>query len=203
MKSINRVTVLFLGGICVCALLQCNTKSEIQRNGFTQADSLTEVYLALQDSLHDTWSMMISDDNQKIKSMKALLHELSIGTPYSPEKIDTYNIRIDQLHRIRYTLKTMCNADVIEEYDFATASLVTELITMAESVSSFTYNTTIQKLVEDIRTSDMRVENYRAEYDSAAKAYNLFLERHESRLPEITDSPNPPAKRPLFTVGEQ
>lgn len=199
MKSKSRIIVFFIGGIGLCAALGCTSKSEFRGNSFTEADSLTEVYLTLQDSLHDTWNIMLSDDNQKIKAMKSLLHELSIGTPYSREKIDTYNIRIDQLHRIRYTTKTMRNADVIEEYDFASASLVTELITMAESVSSFPYNKTIQKLVEDIRASDMRVENYRADYDSIALAYNRFLEQHHDLLKDITDTKF--VKKPLFTIA--
>lgn len=142
---------------------------------------------------------MLSDDNQKIKSMKALLHELSIGTPYSPEKIESYTSRIDQLHRIRYTIKTMRNLDVVEEYDFASASLVTELITMAESISSFAYNTTVQQLVEDIRASDMRVDNYRADYDSVAITYNRFLEQHAAELKEVNDLPTIP-KKALFSM---
>lgn len=199
MQFLNRFTILVIGGISLCAFLQCSTKSETRTTGFSATDSLTEVYLNLQDSLHDTWSLMLSDDNQKIKSMKALLHELSIGTPYSPEKIDSYITRIDQLHRIRYTIKTMRNLDVVEEYDFASASLVTELITMAESISSFSYNTTVQQLVEDIRAADMRVENYRAEYDSVALAYNRFLEQHSTDLKEVANL-NTAAKKALFSI---
>jgi hypothetical protein len=199
MKSRNRFAFFVMGGIILCTLIRCNPKTEVKQTALTPADSLTEMYLLLQDSLHNTWNMMLNDDNQKIKAMKALLHELKIGTPYSPEKIESYNSRIDQLVRIRYTLKTMRNVDVVEEYDFASASLVTELITMAESISSFAYNTTVQQLVEDIRAADMRVENYRADYDSVALTYNRFLEQHAPTLKETADI-NTPTKKALFSL---
>lgn len=178
--------------------MQCGNKSEIsEETGFTHSDSLTEVFLMLQDSLHDTRSMMLSDDNDKIKAMKGLIHEMRIGTQYSPEKLEVFEQRIDQLVKIRYTLKTMHNTDVVEEYDFASNSLVTELVAMAESLSSFSYNTTIQKLVEQIRSSDLRVDNYRADYDSVAVAYNRFLEQNATYLKDITDN-DTTQKKPLF-----
>ncbi|HNC14257.1 MAG TPA: hypothetical protein PLF59_20920, partial [Cyclobacteriaceae bacterium] len=101
--------------------------------------------------------------------------------------------------KIRYTPKTMSNADVVEEYDFASNSLVTELVSMAESLSSFSYNTTIQKLVEQIRSSDLRVENYRADYDSIASAYNRFIEKHATSIKEVTEN-DTVVKKALFSA---
>lgn len=198
MKSKNLFVLLIVAGIMPAGFMQCGNKSEIsEETGFTHTDSLTEVFLILQDSLHDTWSMMLSDDNDKIKAMKGLIHEMRIGTQYSPEKLEVFEQRIDQLVKIRYTLKTMHNTDVVEEYDFASNSLVTELVTMAESLSSFSYNTTIQKLVEQIRSSDLRVDNYRADYDSVAVSYNRFLEQNADYLKDITDN-DTTEKKPLF-----
>lgn len=189
MKSKNLFTLLFISGMIPAVFMQCGSKPEApEEMGYTRADSITEIYLMLQDSLHDTWNMMLSDDNEKIKAMKGLVHEMRIGTQFTPEKLAALDERIDQLIKIRYTTKTMSNADVVEEYDFASNSLVTELISMAESLSSFSYNTTIQKLVEQIRSSDLRVDNYRAEYDSVAAAYNRFIEQHTNSIKEITNS---------------
>jgi len=169
--------------------VQCGNKNDqAEMPGYSKADSITEVYLMLQDSLHDTWSMMLSDDNEKIKAMKGLVHEMKIGTQYTPEKLAALEERIDQLVKIRYTPKTISNTDVVDEYDFASNSLVTELISMAESLSSFSYNTTIQKLVEQIRSADLRVENYRADYDSVALAYNRFIQQHAPAIKEATGS---------------
>jgi hypothetical protein len=189
MKSKNLFTLLFLTGIMPVFFIQCGNKPDgHEEMGYTHADSITEVYLMLQDSLHDTWNMMLSDDNEKIKAMKGLVHEMRIGTQFTPEKLAALDERINQLLKIRYTPKTMNNTDVVEEYDFASNSLVTELISMAESLSSFSYNTTIQKLVEQIRSSDLRVDNYRADYDSVATAYNRLIEQHTSSIKEITNT---------------
>jgi hypothetical protein len=188
MSSKNLFLLFFITGM-PAVFMQCGHKPDAPEEiGYTHADSITEVYLMLQDSLHDTWNMMLSDDNEKIKAMKGLVHEMRIGTQFAPEKLAVLDERIDQLLKIRYTPKTMSNTDVVEEYDFASNSLVTELISMAESLSSFSYNTTIQKLVEQIRSSDLRVDNYRADYDSVAMAYNRLLERHTTSIEEITNS---------------
>lgn len=203
MKSNNLVTLLVVFGLLSAVFMQCGSKPEpVVETGYTEADSITEVYLMLQDSLHDTWNMMLSDDNEKIKAMKGLVHEMRIGTQFTPEKLAALDERIDQLIKIRYTPKTMSNTDVVEEYDFASNSLVTELISMAESLSSFSYNTTIQKLVEQIRSADLRVDNYRADYDSVAMAYNRFIEQHATSMKEITNN-DTVMKKVLFSSDSE
>jgi hypothetical protein len=200
MRSNRSFALFFLSGLLPAFFIQCGGKPDPQQEmGYTHADSVTEVFLMLQDSLHDTWSMMVRDDNEKIKAMKSLLHEMRIGTQFTPEKLAVLEERVDQLAKIRYTTKTMSNTDVVEEYDFASNSLVTELISMAESLSSFSYNTTIQKLVEQIRSADMRVENYRADYDSIALAYNRFIEAHVSSVKEVTENETI-VKKALFSA---
>lgn len=200
MKSERLLLLFFYTGWMMLLFVQCGSKTDApEKTGYTHADSITEVYLILQDSLHGAWSTMLGDDNEKIRAMKNLVHEMKIGTPYTPEKLTALELRIDQLTKIRYTPKTMSNTDVVEEYDFASNSLVTELISMAESLSSFSYNTTIQKLVENIRSADLRVENYRAEYDSVALAYNRFILEHTATVKEATGS-DTVMKKALFTA---
>ena len=182
--------------------LSCDSKKQQDGTSFTRIDSLTDMYLVLQDSLLDTWNLMIKDDNQKIKAMKSLLHELEVGGQFSPEELYSLEQRIDQLIKIRYTPKTMWNTDVVEEYDFASNSLVTELISLAESHSAFSYNKVMQQLVEDIRAADLRVDHYRMEYDALAMTYNSFLEDHQDVLKEIDDT-GAPGKKPLFQMTSE
>lgn len=184
------------------SLLACQSKKQESHTAFTKADSLTDIYLVLQDSMLDTWNMMIKDDNKKIKAMKSLLHEIQIGGQYTPAEIEVYEQRVDQLCRIRYTPKTMWNTDVVEEYDFASESLVSELIALAEGYTAFSYNTTLQKLVEEIRSADLRVENYRADYDAVAMRYNDFIEENKESLKEIADN-GTLDKKPLFQVASE
>lgn len=194
----NSIAPFFAAGI-VCICLGCETKKQSEATSFTRIDSLTDIYLTLQDSLYTTWNLMIKDDNQKIKAMKNLLHELEVGAQYSKEEIKSIEQRIAQLTRIRYTPKTMWNADVIEEYDFASNSLVSELIALAESHSAFSYNNIMQNLVEEIRASDMRVETYRMEYDALAMRYNEFLDENKDLLREIANNGSID-KKPLFQM---
>lgn len=157
-------------------------------------------YLWLQDSIHDVWNVMINDDNKKIAAMRHLLHELEVSNAAEPEVIKSYEQRLDQLVAQRYNQKSMANADIIEEYDFASNLVVTELVSLAESRAEFTYNTTLQKLVDDILAADQRVNNYREQYDMIAEEFNSFLEKNKVHLKEIEEGAALD-KRPLFQMA--
>ena len=127
--------LFFCAGI---VLFNCGKKAEITHPAFTKADSVTDLYLSLQDSVLQSWNVMINDDNKKISAMRHLLHELEVTNAAEPETIKSYEERLDQLVTMRYNQKSMANADVIEEYDFASNSMVTELVSLAESRGDFT-----------------------------------------------------------------
>src|SRR5690349_16384602 len=97
-------TLLFGILLSTCCLLwNCGDKSNTgQDTTFTRQDSLTERYLGLQDSLLKAWNMMIHDDNQKIKTMHNLLHELTVSNPAQSEEIVAFEERLAQLERSRY-----------------------------------------------------------------------------------------------------
>jgi hypothetical protein len=199
MNTINKL--LYISSVCiVLAGTSCETrKTEDVTTTFTEADSLTEIYLDLQDSILLAWNQMINDDNQKIKAMYNLLHELQISAGLDPEQTKSLEQRIKQLKQIRYTPKTMWNNEVIDEYDFASNSLVAELIAMSESHSAYSYNTTMQKLVEQIRTADQRIENYRQSYDAIVIRYNQFLSENKHSLKEV-DVVGKLEEKPLFQM---
>lgn len=183
------------------AFLACSEEKRPEQTHFTKADSLTDTYLELKDTMLESWNSMINDDNQKLKAMNNLLHELIVSNPARKEELQGYQERLDQLVHSRYTQKTMENEHVIEEYDFASNSLVTELIALAESQAQFAYNSTLQKLVENIRTADQRIENYRLEYDEVAKTYNEFIDQNKEFLKDIEEDTM--SRKALFqTVAE-
>lgn len=169
-------------------------------SSFSITDSLTEVYLNLQDSILTSWNLMINDDNKKIKSMHYLVHELQVTGQFDADKLKALDQRIEQLKRIRYTPKSLGNSDVVDEYDFASNSLVTELVVLAESYSAYAYNTTMQNLVEDIRTAEQRVENYRSAYDAVVNQYNKFILVNKEHLKEI-DNTTTIEKKPVFQIA--
>jgi hypothetical protein len=142
---------------------------------------------------------MINDDNQKIKAMHNLLHELMVSNPDQKDDFGSFEDRLEQLSHLRYNQKSIANADIVEEYDFASTSLVTELLSLAESQKEFEYNTTLQTLAEEIKMADERVANYRADYDAIVSAYNTFIEKNKNFLTEV-DLKTIPEKKPLFQM---
>jgi len=188
--------LFFCSGII---LFNCGKKAEITHPTFTRADSLTDLYLSLHDSVLQSWNVMINDDNQKIKAMHNLLHELMITSRNQDEQLHGYEEQLEHLIELRYDQQSMADEDLIEEYDFASNLLVTELITQAESKTEFAYNSTLKKLVEEIRVADQRVTLYREEYDAITFKYNAFLEKNRDYVSEITQKDSM-VFRPLFQM---
>jgi hypothetical protein len=198
----NSLIALFITGLCLLNLRCTEKKSDTRQTTFTEADSVTEVLLDLQDSILITWNLMIKDDNYKIKAMKGLLHELEIVNEIDPGEAKALQKRIDQLTKIRYTPKTIEYENLVEEYDFASSSLVGELIALSESTPSYAYNTTMQALVEQIRTAEQRIENYRLTYDSIVSEYNSILAKNSQLLKE-SESITSLEKKPLFQTASE
>jgi len=193
------------GLVLICLvpmILSCGEKQHDRSVTFTKTDSLTDTYLALQDSVLQSWNMMINDDNRKLASMNSLIHELAVSGAADQQLLDSYRERLEQLKRSRYTQKTLSNNDVVEEYDFASNSLVTELLSLTESRKEFAYNPTLQKLADQIRTAEQRIETYREEYDRITKKFNAFLERNRAYLKEV-DADSVLEKRPLFQMASE
>lgn len=203
-RSLRRLPMTrdyFSGMIISCTfvlVLACGQKPKEAPPHFTKADSLMDTYLALQDSMLQTWNIMINDDNQKIESMHALLHELMVSGEGNHADLKSYEERLNRLKNLRYTRKSMANPDVITEYDFASGALVTELLSLAESQRQFAYNPTLQKLADNIRTADERALRYRESYDRVAAQYNNFLKRNRIFL--VENDPDSLNEKPLFQV---
>ena len=102
---------------------------------------------------------------------------------------------------MRYDQASMSDSEVVSEYDFASNSLVTELIALAESQPEFAYNPTLQKLVDSIRAADQRVSNYRQEYDEIALRFNRFVERNRNSLEDLEEDST--LLKPLFQMAAE
>jgi hypothetical protein len=195
--------IAFVGStsLLLAFMLSCKEqKSNTADVHFTQEDSITDRYLVLQDSLLYVWNLMINDDNQKLKAMSNVLHELSIGKQASNEEIEILQKRLAQLWRIRFTQKTMYNPDVIEEYDFASNNIMSEILSLTVSSPKYEENSTLQNLVEIINLADQRTLLYRADYDVIAGSYNSFLERNQKALKSI-DATISLERKALFEIS--
>ena len=180
-----RTCIVSFLALCSALAFNCSGPSDGAKS-VSKDDVVKNYYEAYQDSLVECWNIMISDDNHKIVAMRNLLQELKSTTGEDHEQLERFEEQLDQLTRLRYTQKSMANSDVIEEYDFATTSLVQELISLAESKTDFGHNVTLQKLVDDIRLADERVNNYRAEYDEIVSKYNHFVAMNKPYLTGIS-----------------
>ena len=183
-------------------LLLCNCvqrKAISTESPFTRADSLTEQYLELQDSILHAWNIMINDDNHKIKMMHELVNELGESNQYDRQTLVSLNLRLQELQDIRYDQKSIANTDIIADYDFLTNSLITELVSLAESRSSFADNKELQKMIAAVKESDRRVEMHRNNYDNITNRYNKFIQGNKDQLRDI-DTHLPADERPLFQM---
>ena len=189
--------IFYVGAVLLAAA--CIQKPKNHSTHFTKADSVTETYLNLKDKMFETWNLMMRDDNQKIRAMRNLVHELGVTNHALHEDLKVYEQRINELAESRYTHESMDNLNVIEEYDFASNALVSELVSRAEAQPEFAYNTTLQRLVETIRTADQRVNNYRIEYDRLAAEYNEFIDGNVESLREV-ENDSSVEKSPLFQM---
>lgn len=199
MMKKSGVKLLF---ICsVTALASCTIKTTVREtHNYTQIDSLTETYLNLQDSLLITWNVMVKDENEKLRSMHELLHSMTISDVFDKSQLMALEQRLEQVELIRFNQKTMSNQHVVEEYDFASNSLITEIVSLAETNSAFVQKKELLSLIDYIKVADQRVNFYRSDYDFIAQKFNQFVEKNKVHMREI-DENSSNDKRPLFQMA--
>lgn len=186
---------------CLVGWSSCTKRNTVQEGQhYTQIDSLTDTYLNLQDSMLITWNVMVKDENEKLGAMHELLHNMSSSDLFDKEQVEPLEQRLEQVERIRFNQKTMANPHVVEEYDFASNSLISEIVSLAESNPLFIQKRELQNLIDYIKVADQRVELYRTDYDYIAQKFNLFLDTYDSKLKEI-DQHATNDKRPLFRMA--
>ena len=171
----------FLIGVLSCK----GPNSRQHETSFTKIDSLTETYLIIEDSVLHAWNTMEWDEREKIKALHTLIHMMNEQDGFDNNQLVSLEHRLEQLDRIRFTQKSLANSYLIEEYDFASNSLVSEVISIAEADSEFMKNEKVQKLVDKVKMADQRVNDYRDQYDKVAQRYNKFIEQNKNYLKEI------------------
>lgn len=191
------VTLMIMLGSCT------RNRTERVETTFTAADSLTDRFLQLQDSMLYAWNLLVNDDTKKIRAMHALLHQLMTGGHHDQGELIALEQRLNKLSVLSITQESINDATLVEEYDFTTSSLVTELVSLARSHQSFTDDSKLNEMVQDIILIDQRVGANRRYYDAITEDYNRFLEKNAHLATKIgLDAPL--AKKPLFEmVSEQ
>jgi hypothetical protein len=196
----KKVIFYFFPTLLIIAILSpgCGKTGEPKNlTTFTKADSLTERFLELQDSALITWNTLIRDEHEKIHFMHELIHELLVSSQSDKQQLVALENRLNNLSEMGLTQMSIDSPSFIEEYDFTTAAIITELITLGESHEKFAENNELRKLVDNVMLVDQRVENNRINYDMIASQYNKFIALNKSWLDEINDNTEIKTK-PLF-----
>lgn len=193
-KSLLSIVAFSLFAAC------SSNNNTAEKTHFTKADSVTETYLLLHDSLHQAWNALVKDEDEKIKNINLLLNQLQENPAFAKNQLIALDNRLDQLRKIRITQKNLSNPYVVEEYDFASTSIVEEVMALCDARIENAVNKTIQQLVGDIRMAESRVDEHRQHYDSLAELFNEFLESNQNIIQEA-DQKMSLKKRPLFKAA--
>jgi hypothetical protein len=171
------------GGI-VLAIGGCSSSSNLQeKTKFTKLDSLTDTYLVYQDSLLQSWSLMVKTENEKAKSLQEIFNDLAPGLT-DKQLVASFQTRIDQLERIRFTQKSLGNIHVVDEYDHALESILKDLEVLHEKARGIDTGNLVDH-VEWIKKAQIRSGLQRYRYDSIAYSFNKFLESNKNYLEDI------------------
>jgi hypothetical protein len=167
-------------GVLFFTICACSTTSPVQeRTQFSRLDSLTETYLVLNDSILMSWNRIVSDELAKSKTFQELIDKIKDEGKTGSAQIESLQLRILQLDRIRFNQKNMDQPHVVEEYDKACVAIVNDLIS----------NTTPMTAAISTRDwfEEARVAGYyrRAYYDSLASTFNNFILQHKVTLRDL------------------
>ena len=174
--SIRRISG-FAVALSAGLLLSCGrSTTSNEKTAFTHIDSLTETYLILQDTLLNSWNKLVNDENEKIEALNAALsHLTSIVEPR--DLVSSLDLQLLQLRQIRITQKTLYNPDVVDEFDFASNSLISEIISLAEANPTLKKNREFQSIIEKIKISCRRCAAAACQADRALRLHRQALYR--------------------------
>jgi hypothetical protein len=183
MKNPSLIGLAVLAAIA-CA---CSTSNSIhEHTTFSKADSLTDAYLVLSDSVLQSWNRILSNEIDKSRSLQEIITDLDNASLLSDELRESFQVRMEQLEKIRFTQATIEDPQIVEDYDLAFQSIVDDLakITKDDTNSLFKY-------LQD------HAEMNRLSYDKFARSFNEFLKEYRTVLEDINSNNELDAK-PLF-----
>jgi ASC-1-like (ASCH) protein len=167
-----------------------------------QLDSLQFAYMAVNDSLDASWTVMIKDDDEKIADMKRLLKEVSNTRRYDRAKHNSLLKEVEELSMMRYDRNSMADSDKIDVYDSATSVLTNDVIHYAANHPLYKEYPKLEEIINDIQEADNRVIIYRIRYDRSAKDFNRFVRQNQNHILQIDSNTNKWREAALFELSE-
>jgi len=196
----NQVSGYFVLIICASILVfSCRKRVTKDTEESVLADSIVTQLSILQDSLNNSWKIMIDDDDEKIQFMRRLLDEVSYSN-YHMNRYHELVALVDSLKAMRYDRKTVKNSKLIDKYDSATSEVTRQVIEFCYDYPEYRDNDMMKELVGEINQKNTYVLLYRVHYDKFAEEINKILEAHGDK---INDDKFDKGKRPLFKLSPE
>jgi hypothetical protein len=183
MKSLSLIGAALAAIACACST--SNSVHEHTAN-FSKADSLTDAYLVLSDSLLLSWNRIVSTEMDKTRALQEIITDLDNASLLSDELRESFQVRMEQLDKIRFTQASIEDPQAVEDYDVAFQSIVDDLTRVTKDDAN--------KIFEYLQESSAA---NRLSYDSLAKTFNAFVQKNKAMLKEVSTN-NELETKPLF-----
>jgi hypothetical protein len=171
------------------AAFACGSSSSINEHSsttFSKADSLTDAYLVLSDSVLQSWNRVVSNEVDKSRTLQDIIHDLDNASMLTDELRESFQVRMEQLEKIRFTQQSIADPQIVEDYDIAFKSIVDDLSKLAKT---------------DENQAFLRLEKNsflnRISYDSLARSFNDFVQKNGQMLKDVNTN-NELVAKPLF-----
>jgi len=186
MKNLSLIGAATLAAIA-CACSTSNSIHEHSNTHFSKADSLTDAYLVLSDSVLQSWNRIVGNEMDKSRALGEIINDLDAASLLTDEIRESLQIRMEQLEKIRFTQESIGDPQTVQDYDVAFQAIVDDLgrLTKDDANSMFKY------LKENSLLN-------RVSYDSLANAFNDFVQKNRGMLKEINTNSELETK-PLFS----
>jgi len=184
MKNLALIGVAAVAAI-TCACSTSNTIHE-HTSSFSKADSLTDIYLVLNDSVLQSWNRIVSTEVDKARTLQEIIGDLDAASILSDELRESLQVRMEQLEKIRFTQESIKDPQAVQDYDVAFKSIVDDITRLTKDDS--------EKMFGNLIISS---SNNRLSYDKIANAFNAFVQKNKAMLKDVSTNNELEAK-PLF-----
>jgi hypothetical protein len=197
MKNILWLFLLFLLAAACSSRISRQSEEQLSDEQF---DSLRTVYYGLNDSLRQSWNLMMEDDDKKLSNLQLLLEEIRKSGNHSEDTLDSLTQMLTALKNLRYDSTTMGISERIDQYDSTTSAVSEAIIAYTESLPEAEFDPVINVLVDQVMRANNSVLLYRIRYDNFSEDFNRFLEKYKNVMSAIDSSGGPVYKRPMFRL---
>lgn len=176
------------GAAAVAAIAcACSTSNSIHEHTstFSKADSLTDVYLVLSDSVLQSWNRIVSTEMDKTRTLQEVINDLDAAALLTDELRESFQVRMEQIEKIRFTQETVSDPQIVEDYDLAFDALVNDIEKLTKDNGEFKF------------LQEHSIIN-RLSYDSLARSFNQFVQKNKSMLKDIDTDNTELETKPLF-----